>query len=165
MKSLSLLVSLPLWLYALSLSAWAQDNQQQVQFRGTLNVPPLCSVNNGQVIDVDFGERVGINKVDGKNYLKTVNYEIHCEPGGRGLDMGLRINADAAAYDNSVLQTNHADLGIRLLLAGQPLALNHRKVIDAANPPLLQAVPVGRPGAVLTEGAFRAAATLLVDYQ
>ncbi len=33
MKSLSLLVSLPLWLYALSLSAWAQDNQQQVQFR------------------------------------------------------------------------------------------------------------------------------------
>ncbi|HIE4802161.1 TPA: fimbrial protein [Serratia marcescens] len=164
MKPLSLLVFLSL-LYALSPAAWAQDNQQQVQFRGTLNVPPLCSVNNGQIIDVDFGERVGVNKVDGKNYLKTVNYEIHCEPGGRGLDMGLRINADTAAYDDSVIQTSLADLGIRLLLNGQPLVLNRRMVIDAANPPLLQAVPIGRPGSELTEGAFHAAATLLVDYQ
>ncbi|HIE0912763.1 TPA: fimbrial protein [Serratia marcescens] len=164
MKPLSLLVFLSL-LYALSPAARAQDNQQQVQFRGTLNVPPLCSVNTGQIIDVDFGERVGVNKVDGKNYLKTVNYEIRCEPGGRGLDMGLRVNADTAAYDDSVIQTSLADLGIRLLLNGQPLAINRRIVIDAANPPMLQAAPIGRPGAELTEGAFRAAATLLVDYQ
>ncbi|MEL5308189.1 fimbrial protein [Serratia nevei] len=165
MKRASLLVTLSLWLHAFPPLASAQDNQQQVQFRGTLNVPPLCSVNNGQVIDIDFGERVGVNKVDGKNYLKTVNYEIRCEPGGRGLDMGMRINADAAAYDGSVIQTSHAELGIRLLLNGQPVALNRRMVIDAANPPLLQAVPIGRPGAELTEGVFHAAATLLVDYQ
>lgn len=79
--------------------------------------------------------------------------------------MGLRVNADTAAYDDSVIQTSLADLGIRLLLNGQPLALNQRMAIDAANPPTLQAAPIGRPGAELTEGAFRAAATLLVDYQ
>ncbi|WP_336843769.1 fimbrial protein [Serratia nevei] len=163
MKGLSIFLCL---LTAFSVSASsAEENQQQMQFRGTLNVPPQCSVNNGQMIDVDFGLRVGIKKVDGKNYLQTVNYDIQCDPGGRGLDMGLTVNANAAAYDGSVIQTDLADLGIRLLQNGRPLALNQRMVIEAANPPRLQAVPVSRPGAALKASAFRATATLLVDYQ
>ncbi len=133
-------------------------------FHGTLNTPPACTVNNGQQVDVDFGERVGVNKVDGQNYLQTVNYRITCEPGGNGLAMGLTLSGPVSGFDNAALQTNITDLAIRISQDGQPLELNKRIDIAMANPPVLQAVPVKKMGAVLTSGAFSVAATLLVDY-
>lgn len=146
-------------------SALAVDNQAQMQFRGTLNEPPLCTIDNGRQIDVNFGDRVGVNKVDGQNYLQPVNYEIHCEPGGSGLGLGLRLTAYVSTYDNAAVQTNVDDLAIRLLQDGRPMALNQRIAIDAARPPVLQAVPVKRPGAELKAGPFHATATLQADYQ
>jgi type 1 fimbria pilin len=146
-------------------SVQAEYNQQQVQFRGTLNEPPLCSINNGQQIEVNFGDRVGINKVDGQNYLQTMNYEINCAPGSRGLGLGLTMTAVASTYDRAAIQTNVGDLAIQLQQNGQPMPLNQRIAIDAARPPVLQVVPVKRPGAELPPGAFRATATLLADYQ
>ena len=163
MKLTSIFIRIFVLLFSASLQA--KDNQQQMQFYGTLNVPPVCTINNGQVIDVDFGERIGVNKVDGKNYLRNVNYEIQCEKGGNSLELGLKVTAIAANYDDSVIQTNLTDLGIQLLLGGKPLVLNQRTRVDAAAPPTLQAVPVKRPGAELKVSDFRATATLTEDYQ
>ncbi|CAI0928022.1 fimbrial protein [Serratia entomophila] len=156
----------PLLMAALcALPVQAAYNQQQMQFRGTLNEPPPCTIDNGQQIEVNFGDRIGVNKVDGQNYLQTVNYEIRCEPGSRGLGLGLKVSAIASAYDRAAIQTNLGDLAIQLQQNGQPMLLNQRIAIDAARPPVLQVVPVQRPGAALSAGAFRATATLLADYQ
>lgn len=138
---------------------------QSMGFFGTLVAPPACTINNGEMVDVDFGERVGVSKVDGQNYLQTVNYRITCSPGGNGLLMGLKVTGSATGFDPAALQTNVVDLGIRLLQNGRPLTLNQRFAIDAAAPPLLQAVPVKKPGAALKAGAFMVTATLLADYQ
>ncbi|WP_232734438.1 hypothetical protein [Serratia sp. TKO39] len=46
--------------------AWAEKTVD-MQFRGTLIAPPPCTLNDDGIIDVDFGDRVGINKVDGVN--------------------------------------------------------------------------------------------------
>ncbi|CAI1080564.1 MULTISPECIES: fimbrial protein [Serratia] len=144
---------------------WAADNEAAMQFKGVLNAPPACTINNNQRIDVNFGERVGVNKVDGENYRQTVNYEINCEPNQHGLALGLSLTAGPSSFDSAAVQTNIPDLAIRVLLAGQPFVLNKRVNIDSAAPPLLQAVPVKRPGSNLKANAFLATATLLADYQ
>lgn len=133
-------------------------------FYGKLNAPPVCTVNHGQQVDVDFGERVGVNKVDGRNYLKTVSYDLICEPGGNGLALGLTLSGPVSSFDKAALQTNITDLAIRILLNDQPLELNKRINIAINNLPDLQAVPVKKLGAELKSGAFSVAATLLVDY-
>ncbi len=152
-------------LFLPALQGWAADNEAGLSFSGTLNEPPSCVINNGQRIEVDFGQRVGIGKVDGRNYLQTVNYRIKCEPGGNGQALGLTMVATASGFDNAAVPTNVPDLAVRLLLAGNAFVLNKRVAIDAANPPTLQAVPIKRPGAGLKPQAFSAQATLLADYQ
>lgn len=137
----------------------------EIIFGGRLVQAPSCEINEGQTIDVDFGDRVGVSKVDGANYLQTIDYRITCQPGATTLELGLRVVGSPTVFDGAALQTNVADLGIRLLQNGQPLQVNQRIAIDPQNPPRLQAVPVKKAGVVLPEGLFEVAATLLADYQ
>lgn len=133
---------------------------------GTLNEPPACTINNGQTVEVNFGERVGVSKVDGKNYLQRIEYGITCEQGGggSGVTLGLTLSGPVSGFDAAALQTNIPDLAIRILQDGQPLELNKRIDIVMYRPPVLQAVPVKRTGAELPSGAFNVTATLLADY-
>lgn len=139
---------------------------ENMHFSGTLIMPPPCTINQGQLVEVDFGKRVGVKKVDGKNYLQTVGYSIDCdEPGISGLVLGLTVTGAATGFDTAALQTNVPDLGIRLLLNGEAFTLNKRLAINAGSTPTLQAVPVKKPGVELGAGAFEVTATLLADYQ
>ncbi|HID9396041.1 TPA: fimbrial protein [Serratia marcescens] len=158
-------VLLACYMFFPALQGWAADNEVGIAFSGTLNEPPACVINSGRQIAVNFGDRVGIGKVDGKNYLQTVNYQIECEPSGNGQTLGLTLVAAASGFDSAAVPTNVPDLAIRLLLAGNAFVLNKRVAIDAANPPLLQAVPVKRQGSGLNPQAFSAQAMLLADYQ
>lgn len=133
-------------------------------FYGTLNYPPACTINNGQRIDIDFGKKVGVNKVDGKNYLQTINYRITCGPGGVGMVLGLTLSGEASSFDSAALQTDVPDLAIRILQNGQPLEINKRLDIALPNPPVLEAVPVKRAGVELPSGAFKVTGTLLAEY-
>jgi len=141
---------------------YAADN---MLFRGTLIEPLPCTINDGGMVDVDFGERVGVNKVDGVNYLKAMDYRITCEPGVSGLDMTLTLSGVHTGYDPAAVQTDLVDLGIRVLQNGKPFTLNMPLSIDPKNPPVLEAVPVKTPGATLKEGAFLATATLKAEFQ
>ncbi len=134
-------------------------------FRGTLIEPPACSINNGEDIDVDFGERVGIKKVNGVNYLQPVSYRITCEPSASKWNMTLTVIGTQAAYDKAAVRTDVTDLGIRLIQNGKPFELNLPIPVNPASPPKLEAVPVQRPGATLEEGKFVATATLQAVYQ
>lgn len=151
---------LALW----SLQSNALAGEVAMAFSGTLNAPPPCVINNGQRIEVDFGEQVGISQVDGQRYLQNVNYDIDCE-GSTGQTLGLTLVAAASGFDTAAVPTNVPDLAIRLLLAGNPFVLNKRVPIEGANKPRLQAVPVKRPGGALKPQAFSAQATLVADYQ
>lgn len=138
---------------------------ENMQLHGTLIEPPPCTINDGGAVDVDFGNRVGVKKVDGSNYLQTVNYQVTCTPGAGGWKMSLAVMGTPTSYDTAALKSNVADLGIRLLQNGKPFELNKPLSITLNNPPRLEAVPVKRPGASLTEGLFEATATLLAVYQ
>lgn len=137
----------------------------EMSFRGTLIEPPACSINNGTEIDVDFGERVGIKKVNGVNYLQPISYRITCDPSASQWNMTLAVIGIQAAYDKAAVRTDVTDLGIRLIQNGRPFELNLPIPVNPASPPKLEAVPVQRPGATLVEGKFVATATLQAVYQ
>lgn len=135
------------------------------QFHGVLQVPPACTINNGNLIEINFGDKVGVNKVDGENYQQAINYQINCNPGSPEWSLGLSFNGSATNFDTAAVQTNVNGLGVRIKQGGQPFVMNQRISINALAPPILVAVPVKDPKVELVEGTFEATATLQADYQ
>ncbi|MDC6117558.1 fimbrial protein [Serratia rubidaea] len=161
MRNLLLLAGL----LALTGGAWAEGDVDMM-FHGTLVEPPPCTINNDDQIEVDFGNRVGINKVDGVNYRTALNYQITCQDrGAHNWALTLSLTGAQAGFDNEALKTNMDNLGIRIYRDDVPFTPNQTLEIDVNNPPRLEAVPVKQSGATLTEGAFEAWATLRADYQ
>ena len=135
-----------------------------VAFNGTLIEPPPCTINGGSTIEVDFKE-VGISKVDGEHYRQPVNYTITCSTDTLPWEMILTVRGSATPFEPSAVQSSVVDLGIQLLQNGKPMELNTPFVIAPSSPPVLEAVPVKRPGSTLAPGGFTASATLLANYQ
>ncbi|MFV8797872.1 fimbrial protein [Yersinia enterocolitica] len=134
-------------------------------FGGTLIEPPSCEVNSGELIDVDFGGRLGIKKIDGIQYLQKVDYSIKCEPGAKGWAMELILSGEPTPYDMAAIQTDNPDLGIKFLINGEVFTLGKPVSVNPADLPILEVVPVKTPGSTLVEGAFGATATLQAVYQ
>ena len=146
----------------LSAADWETDN---VRLRGTLIESPPCTINQGGKVDVNFGTRVGVKKVDGVNYKQVMNYQITCDPSSNASDMTLEIIGTPADYDASAVTSNVTDLAIQIQQNGVPFELNKPIPIRLASPPVLSAVPIKRAGATLIEGPFEATATLRAVYQ
>lgn len=142
-------------------SVFAVEN---MSFSGMLIEPPPCTIKDGDDVEVDFGDRVGVSKVDGVNYLRPVTYTISCDPGVEAWNMTLEVVGTAADYDAAAIQSDVDDLAIRLLQNNERFILNKPLPITNAAP-TLTAVPVKRPGATLKSGKFVATATLLAVYQ
>lgn len=51
----------------------------RLNFDGTMIEPPPCTINGGSPINVDFGNEVMTTRVDGKNYIKDVNYSLNAQ--------------------------------------------------------------------------------------
>ena len=142
------------------LPAYGKEN---MKFTGTLIDPPPCYINDKKDMSVHF-DKVGVNKVNGVNYLQPIDYVITCED-SPGWTMALRLTGDAATFLDGTIQTDVAGLGVQITINDQPMELNKNFVISPSNTPTLMAVPVKSTGAVLNEGPFSAAATLMALYQ
>lgn len=142
-----------------------QADDPNLRLFGTLLIPSPCVIEDNNMIDVFFGDNVGVNRVDGVNYTQPVNYTLKCEPNISGNDLKLSIEGPKSDFDEAALQTNINDLAIRMTRNGEPFTINERFVITPDNPPAIQAVPVKRPGSALPQGAFEVIATLVADYQ
>ncbi|MBE0153437.1 fimbrial protein [Serratia fonticola] len=136
---------------------------ENMSFSGTLIEPPPCLVNNDKDIDVPF-DRIGVKSVDGVKHRRQVDYVLDCTA-GPAWSMVLTLLGPVAAFEPATLQTNIANLGIKIYQNGEPFELGTPIAVDPLNPPLLEAVPVKKPGTELTEGTFEVTATLLADYQ
>lgn len=127
-----------------------------------------CKINNNNPIDVDFGNDMLTTKVDGNNYLKTINYTLDCSE-AKNEALKMLISGDVAPFDKNALRTpesiNTDNLGIKLLHNGSTWPLNSWYNFKKGELPVLQAVPVKAPGSVLQAGAFSGSATLTVEYQ
>lgn len=144
--------------------AWAIDGD--MNFHGTLIEPPSCVIAGGQRVEVDFGE-VGVNKVDGVNNRRLLNYQITCDEISNSGKWVLRmsLSGNGTGFDRNALVTSKANLGIRLYQNDVLFTPGSSIDVYLDNLPRLEAVLVKETGSILTEGAFEALATLRADYQ
>lgn len=136
-----------------------------MNFHGTLVEPPPCTISNDQVIEVPFGDNIGVNTVDGVAHKQTVDYRITCDLNAstNGLALTL-LTASPATFDEAAVQTNQSGLGIRMLWDGEPAKFGQAVPVDPNDTPVLEAVPVKAPDIALTEGRFEAYVTLQAVY-
>ncbi|MGQ8708715.1 fimbrial protein [Serratia sp. TSA_198.1] len=172
MRQAKCAVSKPAWrsvfvsVLLLSTAAFStgSDAVTNLNISGTIIAPLSCVINGSQAIFVDFGNDLVTTRVDGSNYMKTVDYILTCKNNAFNA-IKMKIEGSVTAFNNSALQTEQTDLGIELRANGLPLPINSWLNFTYPNKPLLQAVPVKRAGGTLRAGDFSAAATLMVAYQ
>ncbi|WP_431224777.1 fimbrial protein [Serratia sp. L9] len=143
----------------------AQAVQVDVQFSGTLVVPPACVLNGNSAINVKFNNGIALQttSIDGSNYATPVPFTLTCT--GNPSSLRLRFQGTGSTFDPNVLATDVTDLGIKLLRPNNS-ALNVGDWFTftySVTPPAIKAVPVKRPGTILPGGAFNGSATLLVE--
>ncbi|NJQ21814.1 fimbrial protein [Pantoea sp. LS15] len=137
-----------------------------VSVEGNL-LPPACAVHNGGGgdIDVDFGDDININRLNGTNYRQVVGYGVTCGDDGQKWPLRLRFVGTGAVWDAQALLTSEKNLGIRMTLNGAPVNFgSYIPVTDSTNLPVLVAVPVANPADSPDEGVFTAAANLQAEY-
>ncbi|HBV9912366.1 TPA: pilus assembly protein [Klebsiella aerogenes] len=91
-------------------------------FKGVLVDPPPCTINGDQPVRVNFGDNIGVNRVNGTNYIQSVEYHLTCDITSpqEGLSVVL-TTTDPAAFDASAIQSSIDGLAIRVLVDGAPV--------------------------------------------
>ncbi|WP_367651425.1 fimbrial protein [Serratia fonticola] len=139
-----------------------------VSVRATVLDPPSCVISGSQPnqpIEVNFGDEVMTNKVDGKNYMLTVEYSLQCT-GGNTDALRLQIQGAPAAFNPAALATaQQSNLGIELWANNARFPVNSWINFTYPSIPVLKAVPVKKSGTTLAAGKFSAVATLKIDVQ
>lgn len=138
-----------------------------VTFNATVIEGPPCIINNGQVIEVNFGDDLQTTRIDGVNYSKNIDYTLDC---GNTENSGLRMQIKGAAtlFDNKLLAAEGGRgsiLGIGFKANSVTLPVNTWLDLGGKSKPSLSAVPVGTPDMIQPPGDFSAAATMLFEYK
>ncbi|ALX93548.1 hypothetical protein AV650_08220 [Serratia fonticola] len=105
------------------MAALVQPTQAvQVNFQGGLVEALPCTINNGDPIEVDFGDNLVIRNLDGVRYRKPVPYQIDCSAAG---SVRMSIQGTATRFDGAAIQSSIAGLGIHMSLGNDnPFYLN-----------------------------------------
>lgn len=136
-----------------------------IDLEGTL-LPPVCVVHDGNngPMEVDFGEDMNINRLNGTNYRQEIKYDLTCGTDGQQWQLRFKFIGTGNTWDNQALVTSDKDLGIRLLLDGNVVDFNRDIPVNGNIRPLLSAVPVKNTAIMPKEGVFNATANLLAEY-
>lgn len=148
----------------------------EMTFKGTLIEPPPCKVDDSQPIEVNFGDQLGVNTIDGVAHAKPLIYQLNCQDtSSKRWKLILSLDGEASPFNENAFKTNSLttnktnenNLGILIYQEnGTAFKPNSQlEITDAQNPPKLMAVPVKRPGSALIEGGFETLVTLLAQYQ
>lgn len=125
---------------------------------------PPCVINSNNIIEVNFGNDVLTNRVDGNYRKMPVKYSVQCSNGASNA-VKMLIDGNGASFATQVLRTNKTDVGIEILNNSKRLPINSWLNFTYPNLPKLEAVIVKRPGSTLVGGPFSASATMKVEYQ
>jgi len=80
-----------------------------------------CTVNSDQKQQVNFGDTVGINRIDGNNYEQSVPFTIDCS--NFVAPLTLTLSGTQTDFDEAAVATTTDGLGIELRMDGEPLPL------------------------------------------
>lgn len=169
-------ISLLLILLALPKTAVSEDGKSPfpvpdpedvtLKITGRLVEPAPCTITGtGEkgTISVNFG-RVNIDKIDGNNYRRPINYQIECIA-NRTNSLMITITGAPAPFGTGLLQTDVDSLAILMTNEGSAFPINTMLNFTWPTLPNLYATPVARSGAVLKGQPFSASAIMQVYYQ
>ncbi|HBT4620625.1 TPA: fimbrial protein [Klebsiella pneumoniae] len=148
--------------------ATKKTDSVHVSIRGVIVNKPSCTINDRETIEVNFGDNIGLNKINGDNFRQPIPYKIICDDHTDSLQLTLKYTGDVADFDAdkaTVRTFEQSNLGVKLYQNGMPFELGKSINININNIPTLEAVLVRRDGASLLEGEFNAIATLHAEYQ
>jgi type 1 fimbria pilin len=131
-----------------------------VNFHGTLIIV-ACQVNADKPVNVEFGDEVITDLIDGDHYEQDVPAAITCSDDYDG-SLDFQIKGTAIDFDSATLVTSVTDLGVKLMMNDAPMEINKSYTVTAQTPIAIKAVPVKAVGATLPGGEFTATATLLI---
>lgn len=135
-----------------------------------LFVPDKCVVNEGQLINVEFGEISGSN-LNGSSYPQHIPVQFQCAGGSfedGSLNIKLAVSGAAASFNDNAFKTNKSDLGIQLTHNGELVIPNvFYPVPNIGNGGSwnLLAVPLANGNKENDEGEFNASATIVASFQ
>lgn len=151
-------------LFLFSFQSVAKDNETQVLIKGYLLTPPPCKVNDGNMIEVNFGP-VAIKTIKGYDQKREINYQITCKENLNNWNMYLSIDGTKSSFDLNGLKTNINELTIKFMMGDSIIDLNKKYPVNLNNPEKIWAVLVKKENSTLTPGNFTAGGTLFVEYQ
>jgi hypothetical protein len=135
----------------------------------TLNVTGVvvegaCYVNDGNTINVDFGNNLQARQIDGSEFMQNIEYTVSCE-GLDSNDLEIQFEGTGASFDDGYLATDREGLGIKLYIDGEAMPLNTWFSFTLPTFPVLQAAPVKDDSGDIETGTFSASGTLKIQYQ
>lgn len=125
---------------------------------------PSCTINNGETIEVDFGDEVLSTKLDGNHYHQTFFVNFQCNTSTPNT-IFLKIEGEQWESSIKVLKTSKENLNIEFFRAGQWFPLNERLEVNPLSSYAFQAAPYKVGNVKVQAGPFSAAATLAVYYE
>lgn len=135
-----------------------------VQITGTIVASASCQINNGNNIEVDFGEVVN-SQINGVNYKKTFDLKLNCR-GGKSNTVRLRFIGTAhPQLPNALEVAGNGGLGIQMMRDGVAFQPYSWFQFEYPNLPIFSAVPVKAPGSKIIGGSFGTTAVIEIDYQ
>lgn len=153
-----------LFLLSIAFPSSAKDNETKVLIKGNLLTPPPCKVNDGNMIEVNFGT-VPTKTIQGYDQKREINYQISCEENLNNWSMYLWIDGNKSSFDNNGLRTNINNLAIKFMMGSEIINLNKKYAVNLANPEKIWAVLVKQTNTDLAPGDFVSGGTLYVEYQ
>jgi type 1 fimbria pilin len=125
---------------------------------------PSCTINNGDIIEVDFGDELLSTRLDGINYSKDITANFQCNS-ATPEEIYLKIEGDEWVKDGHFLKTSKVDLAIQFRVNSTHQPINKRITIDPSKPFTLQVAPIFIGEKRLSAGSFTATGTLAIYYQ
>lgn len=148
-----------------------------VNISGTITVPQSCKINDGQVINIEFGNILSNDfKTKGAGptgYAAKVEQLAYvCTNMAQGVKLSFTFKGQASPDDSNALATNNPDVGVRLEdMNGAVLTPNSGKlpaVLDHATQKgstSFKSYPVNTTGKEPAAGEFKSTATIITNIE
>ncbi len=148
-----------------------------VTMSGTITVPQSCNINEGDVINVDFGNIVSNTfntqwETPPGFTPRRVDFNIKCSNISNGVAVTLEFNGASATVDASALKTDNDDIAVRLAdtsnhtisVQGGELPVNFNYA-NQTGTSAMQLYPFNATGNAPDTGKFNAQVNVTVDIQ
>ncbi|MDZ7320054.1 hypothetical protein N4G41_00175 [Kosakonia sacchari] len=151
-----------------ALFAVEEGDVTNVTVNGTIVESPNCILNNNNPVDVDFGDDIIVNKINGYDYKRqTIVYRIVCDTAS-AVPLKVAVTGADPGFGDGLISTSKDGLGIQLFNGNDKISTGEYVSFSYTNGsavPELSAALITRDSLSVSTGGFTGSGVLLVDYQ